>query len=59
MTSIVLYTNSLRAYELPTPSVTLPVTASAKRYQVVCHIVTEPTPGLHVMDLQAFQPIRG
>ena len=43
---------------LPTLSVILPVTSSAKRYQVVCHIVTEPTPGLQVMDLQAFQPIR-
>src|SRR5437016_5005901 len=40
---------------LPTPSVTLPVTTSAKRHQVVYHIVTEPAPGLHVMDLQAFQ----
>jgi len=39
---------------LPMPSVTLPVTTSVKAYQVVCHIVTEPTPELHVMDLQAF-----
>jgi len=39
---------------LPTPSVTFPVTTSAKRYQVVYHIVAELAPGLHVMDLQAF-----
>jgi hypothetical protein len=39
---------------LPTSSVTLPVTTSAKGYQIVCHIVTEPAPRLHVMDLQAF-----
>jgi len=36
------------------PSVTLPVTTSAKRHQVFYHIVTEPAPGLRVMDLQAF-----
>ncbi len=33
------------------PSVTLAVTTGAKRYQVVHHIVTEPAPGVHVMDL--------
>lgn len=39
---------------LRTPSVTLSVTTSAKRHQVVYDIVTEPAPGFHVMDLQAF-----
>jgi hypothetical protein len=39
---------------LPAPSVTLAVTTDAKRNQVVHHIATEPAPGLHVMDLQAF-----
>jgi hypothetical protein len=36
------------------PSVTFAVTTDAKRNQVVHHIATEPAPGFHVMDLQAF-----
>jgi len=39
---------------LPAPSVTLAMTTCAKRYQVLHHIVTEPAPGSHMMDLQAF-----
>src|SRR5882762_8018785 len=39
---------------LPAPSVTFPMTPDAKRNQVVHHIITEPAPGVHVMDLQAF-----
>ncbi len=39
---------------LPAPSVTFAVTTDAKRNQVVHHIITEPAPGFHVMDLQAF-----
>jgi hypothetical protein len=30
------------------------MTTDAKRNQVVHHIAAEPTPGFHVMDLQAF-----
>ena len=30
------------------------MTTDTKRYQVLHHIVTEPAPGFHVMNLQAF-----
>jgi len=33
---------------------TFAVTTDAKRDQVVHHIITEPAPRVHVMDLQAF-----
>jgi hypothetical protein len=33
---------------------TFAVTTDAKRNQIVHDIVTEPAPGFHVMDLQAF-----
>src|SRR5947209_15606136 len=39
---------------LTAPSVTFAVTTHAKCNQVVHHIITEPAPGFHVMDLQAF-----
>jgi len=39
---------------LPAPSVTFAVRTDAKCNQVVHHIATEPSPWLHVMDLQAF-----
>ena len=39
---------------LPAPPVTFAVTTNAKRNQVAHHIATEPAPGFHVMDLQAF-----
>jgi hypothetical protein len=39
---------------LPAPSVTFAVTTNTKRNQVAHHIATEPAPGFHMMNLEAF-----